>query len=100
MSAPFRYARILKGLSFLISSRSATSRRIRAIARLSNPQTFHLDTVLEESGAAFDQRADDGRACFGWTITEQAPAPPGAAHFGGRRSGLTCSCDQLIDRRR
>ena len=35
MSAPLRYARILKGLSLLISSRSAISRRIRAIARLS-----------------------------------------------------------------
>src|SRR5919201_911772 len=49
MSAPLRYARILNGLSSLISRRSAISRRIRAMAALSiavrmrfmpHPQTF------------------------------------------------------------
>ena len=52
MSAPLRYARILNGLSFLISRRSAISRRMRAIARLSKPQAFRLDAVVEHARAA------------------------------------------------
>ena len=63
MSAPLRYARILNGLSFLISRRSAISRRMRAIARLSNPQAFRLDAVVEQARAAARERGGDrGRA--------------------------------------
>ena len=59
MSAPLRYARILNGFSFLISSRSAISRRMRAIAGLSKPQAFGLDPVVEHAGAAGGERRGD-----------------------------------------
>ena len=81
MSAPLRYARILKGLSFLISRRSAISRRIRAIARLSNPQPFHLDAVVEHARAAVGQRGGDRRPRLRRTVAEQAAPPPRAAHL-------------------
>ena len=62
MSAPLRYARILNGLSSLISSRSAISRRMRAIAALSKPQAFGLDAVVEQARAAGGERRGDRRA--------------------------------------
>ena len=61
MSAPFRYARILNGLSALISSRSAISARMRAMAALSNAEPFHLDPVVEHPRAARGERRRDGR---------------------------------------
>ena len=48
VSAPFRYARILKGFSPLISSRSAISASTRATAMLSNPQALGLDVVVQQ----------------------------------------------------
>src|SRR6266852_5802609 len=75
MSAPLRYARILNGLSFLISRRSAISRRMRAIARLSKPEAFGLDMVVERPRAA------------------------GRERFGRRASGFRAR-HQIVDRRR
>src|ERR1700730_3955118 len=74
MSAPFRYARILNGLSALISRRSAISRRMRATAWLSNPQPFDLDAVIQEARAARLQREGDRRPCRRRAVTEQTAA--------------------------
>src|SRR5262249_6897390 len=99
MSAPFRYARILNGLSFLISSRSAISRRIRATAWLSNPQSLGFNAAGEEVGpAAGESRADRfvrGRR----TVAEEAAAAPGATHFRCGGSGRVCPGDQIVNRR-
>src|SRR5689334_3989011 len=61
MSAPLRYARILKGFSSLISSRSAISRRTRAMAALSNPEPFGFDAVVEQPRAAGGERLRNRR---------------------------------------
>ena len=87
MSAPFRYARILNGLSFLISRRSAISRRMRAIARLSKPQSFGLDAVVEHARAAGGQRRGDRRARLRRTVAEETAAAACAADLGRRRAG-------------
>src|SRR4051794_27789773 len=99
MSAAFRYARILNGLSPLISSRSATSRRTRAIAWLSKPQTFGLDAVVEHARAAGRERLGDGRADTGRAVAEQAAAAAGAAHFRGRRARGFRAGNQIVDGR-
>src|SRR6476619_3361447 len=97
MSAPFRYARILNGLSFLISSRSAISRRIRATAWLSNPQALGFDVIGEESGPAAGESGADSFMCRRGTVAEEAAAAPGAAHFRCGRSGRVCAGDQIVD---
>src|SRR5439155_12960507 len=97
MSAPLRYARILNGLSFLISSRSAISRRIRAIARLSKPQTFRLDAVVEQARPAVSQRGGNRRMRLGRTVAEKTPAAARSAHLGGSRSGRRRAGDQDVD---
>src|SRR6478736_8827917 len=99
MSAPFRYARILNGLSFLISSRSAISRRIRATAWLSNPKSLGFDAIGEEPGPAAGERGADRFMCGRWTVAEEAAAASGAAHFGCGRSGRVCAGDQIVNRR-
>src|SRR6267143_569963 len=97
MSAPLRYARILNGLSFLISSRSAISRRIRAIATLSKPQPFHLDAVVEQARPAVGKRGGDRRMRPGRAVAEKTPAAARAAHLGGSRSGRRRAGDQVVD---
>src|SRR5437899_13057414 len=87
ISAPFRYARILNGLSLLISRRSAISRRIRAIAWLSNSKAFGLDAVVQEARAAVRQRRRDRRACRGRTVAEQTAAASSAADLGRGGAG-------------
>src|SRR3989442_6738657 len=89
MSAPFRYARILNGLSFLISRRSAISRRMWAIARLSNSQAFDLDSVVEESRAAGRERLGDRRSCRRRTVAEETPTAARAADFRAGYSGVS-----------
>src|SRR4051812_4504461 len=100
MSAPFRYARILNGLSVLISSRSAISLRIRAIARLSKPQPFGLDAVLEQARSATGQRGGDRRARLWRTEAEKTATAARTAHLGGSRSGAGRAGNQIVDKRR
>src|SRR5437870_2188061 len=97
MSAPFRYARILNGLSSLISRRSAISLRIRAIATLSNPQPFGLDAVVENARATGGERVGHRSARLGRAVTEQAAATAGAAHLGSGRSSSASARDQIVD---
>src|SRR5260370_40291869 len=85
MSAPFRYARILNGLSALISRRSAISRRMRAIAGLSNAQPFDLDVVIQQARAARAQREGDRRPCRRRAVTEETAPAARAADL--RRGG-------------
>src|SRR2546426_9856696 len=100
MSAPFRYARILNGLSFLISRRSAIARRMWAIARLSNSQAFDLDSVVEESRAAGRERLGDRGSCREWTVAEETPTAARAADFRGSRAGCTRARDEILNGRR
>src|SRR5437762_13777131 len=97
MSATFRYARILNGFSFLISRRSAISRRMRAMAALSNAQTFHLDLVLDHARSARGQRGRDRLSRGRRSIAEQASAAAGAADLGCRGAGALGPRDQLFD---
>src|SRR5436305_9977733 len=97
MSAPFRYARILNGLSFLISRRSAISRRIRAMAGLSNPQSFGLDVVVEHARASSRERFCDAATYLGRPIAEQAAAAARATDLRRRRAGASCPGDQVLD---
>src|SRR5438045_3558556 len=99
MSAPFRYARILNGLSFLISRRSAISPRMRAMARLSNAEAFHLDLEIEHACSARREGVGDRLARRGRSIAEEAPASAGAAYLGRRGAGPRCAGDQILDRR-
>src|SRR5712692_9081060 len=100
MSAPLRYARILKGLSFLISKRSAISLRIRAMPGLSKPQALGLDPVVEHARAALGQRLDDCRARGGRAVAEQASTAARAADLGGGGAGRGRARDERLDRRR
>src|SRR5262245_17475903 len=100
MSAPLRYARILNGLSFLISRRSAISRRMRAIAWLSNHEPFGFEPEVQYARAAFRERSFDGRLCGRRAEGEQTPAAAGAAHLGRGRAGRRCASDQVVNRRR
>src|SRR5512146_2034882 len=95
VSAAVRYARILKGFSFLISRRSAISARIRAIARLSTAvQTAHrrsgdseriddeaarLDREIEHAGARFAHGLADVGDVGRVAEAKEAAAPAGAA---------------------
>src|SRR5450759_2635931 len=99
MSAPLRYARILNGLSFLISRRSAISRRMRAIARLSKPQAFGLDMVVEQACPARRELVGDRRPSGRRAVTEEASAAAGAAHLGCRRTCGLRPRDQVVDGR-
>src|SRR4029450_10744944 len=100
MSAPFRYARILNGFSSLISRRSAISRRMRAMAGLSNPETFPLDVPVEHAGAVRGKGGGDRRLCVRWSVAEQTAAAASSAHLGRRRPGLGGAFDELVDGRR
>ena len=99
VSAAFRYARILKGFSFLISSRSAISEKIRAMARFSivsledqasnRAGPSRLDAVVEErappstsQSARSDSHGDVGRV----GEAEQTTAAAGAADLRGARA--------------
>src|SRR5437762_13174725 len=97
MSAPLRYARILKGLSFLISRRSAISRRILAIATLSNPQAFRLDLVLEQPRAPGRERRGDRALRVRRPVANQASAAARAADLGSRRAGRRGARDEIVD---
>src|SRR5262245_3921975 len=97
MSAPFRYARILNGLSSLISSRSAISRRMREIAALSKREPLGLDPVIENPGAARRERRGDGVARSRRSVTKQTAATAGAADLRRRRAGRRRACDQVVD---
>src|SRR5688572_15152585 len=85
VSAADRYARILKALAPLISSRSATSANTCAIARLSTHQSVALEAVVEHARSAVGQRLGDRVAAARGAVTEQAAATAGAAHL--RRGG-------------
>src|SRR5260370_27283474 len=105
MSAPFRYARILNGLSSLISSRSAISRSTRAMPALSmrvplDAEAFALDGVVEQPRTAVGQRARNRGARVRRSIAEQTPSAAGTADFGRRRARLSRPRDQAVDRRR
>src|SRR5262245_15446885 len=97
MSAPFRYARILNGFSSLISRRSAISRRMRAMAGLSNLEPFPLDPPVEHAGAASGERGGDRRLYVRWSIAEQTAAAARPADLGRCRPGLGGAFDQLVD---
>src|SRR5438270_6488451 len=99
MSAPFRYARILNGLSFLISRRSAISRRIRAMAGLSNPESVGLDVVIEHARTPAGERFGDRVAHFRRPIAEQAAATARTADLRRRGAGAACPRDKVLDRR-
>src|SRR5262245_60920329 len=97
MSAPLRYARILNGFSFLISSRSAISRRMRAIPALSNLQPLGVDVKLEDTGAARGERLLDGGSLVRRAVAEEASAAAGAADLGCGRSGSRRAGDEVVD---
>src|SRR5262245_6776516 len=97
MSAPFRYARILNGLSSLISRRSAVSRRMRAIAWLSKPQTFSLDAEVQKTRPAGGERFGDRLSRRRGAIAEQTAAAPGAADFRPGRARRGGASDQVLD---
>src|SRR5262245_51737082 len=100
MSAALRYARILNGFSSLISSRSAISRRMRAIAALSKPESFRFDAVVQQTGAPAHERLRDRLAGSRRTVAEQTPAAAGAAHLCCRRARRERAIDEIVDRRR
>src|SRR5229473_8665071 len=100
MSAPLRYARILNGLSLLISRRSAISRRMRATPRLSKPQTFDLEPIVEDAGAASRERLGDRGLRLWRAVTEEAPAAASAAHLRGGGSCSRGAPHQIVDGRR
>src|ERR1051325_1556131 len=102
MSAPLRYSRILNGLSSLISSRSAISRRMRAMAELSiacHPQPLAFDREVEQPGAALSEGPGDGRARFRRSVAEEASAAAGAADLRRGRAGFPGASDEIVDRR-
>src|SRR5436305_6662515 len=99
MSAPLRYARILKGLSSLISSRSAISRRTRAIAALSKTQTFGFDAEVEQPRPAAAERRRDCRLCVRRSVREQAAAATRPADLCRHRAGRAGTDDEVVDRR-
>src|SRR4051812_23559365 len=103
MSAPLRYARILNGLSSLISRRSAISRSRRAMDPLSmalHAQAVAFDRVVEQAGAAVDERLSDGRARAGRSVAEETSAAARAADLGAGGAGATCARHQILDRLR
>src|SRR4029078_7885472 len=85
------------GLSFLISSRSAISRRMRAIAWLSNEQPLRLDFVVENPRPAGSERFGNRRAFRGGAEAEQAPAAAGAAYLGRGGADEGRPSDQRLD---
>src|SRR5262245_29715852 len=97
MSAAFRYARILNGFSSLISRRSAISRRMRAIAALSNLKPFRLDAVVQHARAAGGQRLCDRGAAVGRTVAEQAPTPAGPADLGCGCARADCARNENVN---
>src|SRR4029077_9737852 len=99
MSALFRYARILNGLSSLISRRSAVSRRMRAIAWLSKPQAFSLDAVVQKTRAAGGERLGDRLSRARGAVTEQTAASSGAADFRPCGAGRGGASDEVLDGR-
>src|SRR5262249_36725353 len=98
MSAALRYARILKGFSSLISSRSAISRRIRATPALSiDQETVSLDAVIEDTGAPGNQRAGNRLVRGRRPVTEQAAAASCAADLRRGGAGALRARNQVVD---
>src|SRR5882724_10984099 len=100
MSAPLRYARILNGLSSLISRRSAISLRMRAIAALSKPEALGFDPILEQARAASGERRRHRRSGRRRAVAEQTAAPARAAELGGGRTRGSRARDEIVNRRR
>src|SRR5688572_2900593 len=100
MSAALRYARILNGLSALISRKSAISRSTRAMATLSNPKTLGVDPVVENPRPAGHERVSNGLPRVRRAVTEKTAAAAGAADLRGRRARALRTADQIVDRRR
>src|SRR4029450_7026261 len=100
MSAPFRYARILNGFSSLISRRSAISRRMRAMAGLSNPEPFPFDAPVEHAGAAGDESGGDRQLYVRWSVAEQTAAAASSPHLGRCGPGLSRAFHELLHDRR
>src|SRR6187431_1707661 len=99
ISAPLRYARILKGLSLLISRRSAISPRIRAIAKLSNPKAFRFDAIVEHPRPAAGKRFPNRFAAVRRTVAEQTASTTCTAHLGAGGAGGDRARNQLLDHR-
>src|SRR5438445_8128204 len=97
MSAPLRYARILNGLSFRISSRSAISPRTRAMPALSKAQAFRFDPELEQPRPAGRERGGDRGLRVGRPVREQAAASARAADFRGGGAGRPRADDEIVD---
>src|SRR5262245_5952107 len=97
ISATLRYARILNGLSPLISRRSATSSRMCAMAALSNPEAFCVDVKVQDASAALTERRGDGGSAVGRAVAEQAAATACPAYFRGRGSGCARPAHEVID---
>src|SRR4029079_19356448 len=100
MSAPFRSARILNVWSSLISRRSAVSRRIRAIAWLSKPQTLGFDAEVQKTRPSSGERFGDRRSRPRGAVAKQTAASPGAADFRSGGAGGGGASDQVLDGRR
>ena len=85
VSDAFRYARILNGFSFLISSRSAISEKMRAMARFSMTRGLRSRSGSRESG-----RLPDCSACLtagaspGSATQKRHPPPPAPQTFAAR----------------
>src|SRR3989442_6090102 len=69
------------------------------MARLSKPQAFHLNPVVEQPRTASRERGGDRRLRVRRTVTEQAAAAAGAADLCCGRSGRAGSGRQIIDDR-
>ena len=113
VSAAFRYARILKGFSFLISRRSPISASTRAMARLFkcgragesvdsglDRQACGLDAEIEQPGATVGECTPNRRYCVGLADAEQAPAASGAADLAAPGAGRAAAAEHRVDRRR
>src|SRR4029077_3729735 len=87
VSLAFRYARILKTFSPLISSRSAISASTCAIGLLSTPEAVALDGEREQAGAAGGERGRNRVVLGRWSVAEKTATAARPAHLGGGRAG-------------
>src|SRR5688572_22661289 len=96
-SAAERYARILKALSPLISSRSAICASTCATDLLSTRQPVALECVFEHPRASAGQGRGDLGARIRRSIAEHAAATTCTAHFRRGCTGCGGSGDQSLD---
>ena len=116
VSDAFRYARILNGFSLLISSRSAISEKMRAMARFSMSHRNDARRTSATRTEPEDRRSQYGNpstrappdvsACrtagtsFGSTRQNRHPPPPAPHTFAARAPAAKRIGDERLDHRR